>query len=110
MGLGALAVWKGVQSIEKVNKVLIPALLLIVVIALIRAVTLPGAGAGLAFLFTPQWDLLAQPSLWLEALTQNAWDTGAGWGLILPMARTWSTSMASSKTPSSLASATTSSR
>ncbi|HMB90402.1 MAG TPA: sodium-dependent transporter [Rhodothermales bacterium] len=83
MGLGALAVWKGVDSIERVNKVLIPALLVIVVIALVRAVSLPGAGDGLAFLFTPQWDLLAQPSLWLEALTQNAWDTGAGWGLIL---------------------------
>jgi NSS family neurotransmitter:Na+ symporter len=26
---------------------------------------------------------LAEPSLWLEALTQNAWDTGAAWGLIL---------------------------
>ena len=24
--------------------------------------------------------------MWLEALTQNAWDTGAGWGLILTYA------------------------
>ncbi len=83
MGLGALAVWKGVQSIERVNKVLIPTLLLIVVVALLRTLTLPGAGDGIRFLFTPQWDLLAQPRVWLEALTQNAWDTGAGWGLIL---------------------------
>ncbi len=83
MGLGALAVWKGVSSIERVNKVLIPALFVIVVISVLRAVTLPGSGAGLAFLFTPQLDLLTRPSLWLEALTQNAWDTGAGWGLIL---------------------------
>ncbi|ARA92631.1 sodium-dependent transporter [Rhodothermaceae bacterium RA] len=83
MGLGALAVWKGVASIERVNKVLIPALLLIVLLCVLRAVTLDGAAAGLAFLFTPQWDLLTRPGLWLEALTQNAWDTGAGWGLIL---------------------------
>ncbi len=83
MGFGALAVWKGVSSIERVNKVLIPILFLIVVVSLLRAVTLDGAGTGLTFLFTPQWDLLLRPKVWLEALTQNAWDTGAGWGLIL---------------------------
>lgn len=86
IGLGALTIWKGVSSIERVSMLLIPTLFVIVVIAVVRAVTLPGAGAGLAFLFTPQWDLLARPSTWLEALTQNAWDTGAGWGLILTYA------------------------
>jgi NSS family neurotransmitter:Na+ symporter len=83
MGLGAWAVWKGVSSIERVNKVLIPTLVTVLVIALIRTVTLDGAAQGLAFLFTPQWEMLARPEIWLEALTQNAWDTGAGWGLIL---------------------------
>ncbi len=83
MGIGALAVWKGVGSIERINKVLIPTLLLILVLALIRAITLEGSWDGIAFLFTPQWETLAEPQLWLEALTQNAWDTGAGWGLIL---------------------------
>ena len=83
MGLAALVVWKGISSIERVNKVLIPTLLLIVLAALIRAVTLDGAGDGIQFLFTPQWSTLRNPELWLAALTQNAWDTGAGWGLIL---------------------------
>lgn len=83
MGVGVLAIWKGVESIERINMVLIPTLLAIVIIALLRAVTLEGAWEGVAFLFTPQWDTLAEPQLWLEALTQNAWDTGAGWGLIL---------------------------
>ena len=83
MGGGAFVVVKGISSIERVNKVLVPILCLIVLASVLRAVTLPGAGQGLAFLFTPQWDLLGRPSLWLEALTQNAWDTGAGWGLIL---------------------------
>lgn len=83
IGTGALAVWKGVSSIERINKVLIPALLVILLIALIRSITLQGSWDGIAFLFTPQWETLANPQLWLEALTQNAWDTGAGWGLIL---------------------------
>ena len=83
MGLGAVAVWKGVRSIEKVNKVLIPTLLLIVLVALARTLTLEGASVGIKFLFTPDWATLMKPDTWLEALTQNAWDTGAGWGLIL---------------------------
>jgi NSS family neurotransmitter:Na+ symporter len=29
------------------------------------------------------WENLNNAKLWLEALTQNAWDTGAGWGLVL---------------------------
>lgn len=86
MALGALACWRGVQSIERANKVLVPTLLVVVLIAVVRAVTLPGAGAGIAYLFTPDWATLARPSTWLEALTQNAWDTGAGWGLILTYA------------------------
>lgn len=86
MGLGALAVWKGVQSIERVNKVLIPALFVIIVLAVVRTLTLDGAWDGIRFLFTPEWSTLAKPKIWLEALTQNAWDTGAGWGLILTYA------------------------
>jgi NSS family neurotransmitter:Na+ symporter len=81
-----LAAYKGVASIERVNQVLIPALLLVVVISVIRALTLPGAGEGVRFLFSPEWSSLTRPHLWLEALTQNAWDTGAGWGLILTYA------------------------
>jgi len=83
---GALAIWKGINSIEKVNRILIPSLLVIVVISVIRAVTLPGAGEGLAYLFTPDLRQLGDPKTWLDALTQNAWDTGAGWGLFLTYA------------------------
>ena len=86
MALGVAACWRGVKSIEKANTFLVPTLLVILLLAMVRAVTLPGAGAGLAFLFTPDWGTLARPTVWLEALTQNAWDTGAGWGLILTYA------------------------
>ena len=86
MALGVLAVRGGVATIERANKILVPTLLVIVVIAVLRAVTLPGAGAGVAYLFTPDWGTLGNAQIWLEALTQNAWDTGAGWGLILTYA------------------------
>jgi NSS family neurotransmitter:Na+ symporter len=86
VGLGALAIWKGIRSIERVNKILIPVLLIIVIISVIRAVTLPGAADGLKYLFKPEWSQLLLPETWLAALTQNAWDTGAGWGLFLTYA------------------------
>ena len=86
IGLGALAIWKGIRSIEKVNKILIPALLLIVLISVIRALTLPGAMDGVAYLFRPEWSQLKDPKIWIAALTQNAFDTGAGWGLFLTYA------------------------
>ncbi len=86
LGLGVAVVWFGVRGIERAAKVLIPSLAVMVVILAIRAVTLPGAERGLAFLFTPDWQALGSPKIWLEALTQNAWDTGAGWGLILTYA------------------------
>lgn len=86
LSLAAMVVGFGVRGIERVAKVLIPTLVVLVVILAIRAVTLPGAEKGLAFLFTPDWAALADYNIWLQALTQNAWDTGAGWGLILTYA------------------------
>jgi NSS family neurotransmitter:Na+ symporter len=86
MGLGALVIWRGIRSIERVNKVLIPVLLGIVLISLIRGLMLPGAWAGVVYLFTPDWPQLARPRVWLDALTQNAWDVGAGWGIYLTYA------------------------
>jgi NSS family neurotransmitter:Na+ symporter len=86
LGIAAAVVWFGVSGIEKVAKVLIPSLFVLVFILTIRAVTLPGAERGLEFLFHPNWGDLLHPRVWLEALTQNAWDTGAGWGLIVTYA------------------------
>jgi neurotransmitter:Na+ symporter, NSS family len=83
IGLGVAVVARGVTAIEKVAKYMMPSLLVLVLVLVIRAVTLPGAGDGLSYLFSVDWAALGEPTLWLEALTQNAWDTGAGWGLVL---------------------------
>jgi NSS family neurotransmitter:Na+ symporter len=84
--LAVAVVWSGVRGIERVAKLLIPSLAVLVVILALRAVTLPGAVRGLEFLFRPDWQALGDVRIWLQALTQNAWDTGAGWGLILTYA------------------------
>lgn len=86
MAVGAWAIWAGVRSIEKINRILIPALLGILLLSLVRSLILPGAGEGLSYLFHIDWMQLLKPKIWLEALTQNAWDVGAGWGLFLTYA------------------------
>ncbi|MEX0994435.1 MAG: sodium-dependent transporter, partial [Balneolaceae bacterium] len=80
---GGFVIIKGVRAIERINNLLIPSLVLVLIISLFKAITLPGSGEGVAYLFTPDWSTLKNPGLWLEALTQNAWDTGAAWGLIM---------------------------
>jgi NSS family neurotransmitter:Na+ symporter len=84
--LGGMAIWKGIKSIEKVNNILIPSLIIIILFAVIKAIFLPGAMEGISYLFRPDWRQFMQPEIWLQALTQNAWDTGAGWGLFLTYA------------------------
>ena len=86
VGMGVFVVSRGVRGIETAAKVLIPSLIVLVLVLAIRAITLPGAADGLAFLFTPNWSELANYEIWIQALTQNAWDTGAGWGLVLTYA------------------------
>ena len=50
-------------GIEKFCKVGMPLLFLILIIIIIKASTLPGSGAGWAFIFKPQWDMLMGKSL-----------------------------------------------
>jgi len=83
----ALVVMRGItKGIEKVTKLLVPSLLVILLILFVRAITLPNAIEGIKYFFTPDIDVILDYKVWLNALTQNAWDTGAGWGLILTYA------------------------
>lgn len=84
---GSFVIYKGVAGgIERANRILIPSLFVLLVAAAVRALTLPGALTGLEFLFRPELDKLFHYKTWLEALSQSAWSTGAGWGLILTYA------------------------
>ena len=85
--LAATVVARGiVNGVERANKLLIPALFVLLLVAVMRAITLDGAERGLTFLLQPDLSALANYRTWLETLTQSAWSTGAGWGLILTYA------------------------
>ena len=84
MAVAGFIIYKGVTNgIEKASKIMIPTLFVLLLIALVRAVTLPGAAKGLEYLFSPKFSMLLEPKIWLEAFTQAAWSTGAGWGFII---------------------------
>merc|ERR1711935_128500 len=49
----------------------------------VRALTLPGAAAGLKHMFTPQLDKLLQPTVWLDAANQVFYSFGLAFGSII---------------------------
>lgn len=87
IGIGCFIVYSGVvKGIERANTILIPALFILLIVAAVKAISLPGALKGLDFLFSPNLSQLGEIKIWLNALSQAAWSTGAGWGLMLTYA------------------------
>ncbi len=41
--------------------------------------------SGLEYMFSINTDYFFDPAIWIEALSQSAWSTGAGWGLIMTL-------------------------
>ena len=81
---GCLIVQRGVvNGLERANRLLVPLLFVLLMVAATRGVMLPGAVKGLHFLFVPVWSDLLEYRVWLEALSQSAWSVGAAWGLIM---------------------------
>jgi len=79
----AFIVYKGIKNgIEKYTKMLMPALLLIIIVLGIRSVTLPGAGAGLVFLFKPDFAKI-NGNVILQALGQAFFSLSIGMGALI---------------------------
>lgn len=82
--MAGLSIVKGVKTIEKVNVFLVPVLLVIILFTFIWSLTREYADYGITYLFTPNWESFGNPRLWVDAISQNAFDTGAGMGLLIP--------------------------
>ncbi len=71
----------GAKSIEKTNKIMMPVFFIIFVILAIRVSLLPGAAEGYKFMFTPDWEALKNPMVWIWAMGQAFFSlsvTGSG--------------------------------
>jgi len=83
MFLTAWIIISGVQKgIEKYTKVLMPILLILIIILDIRALTLPGGGKGLSFLFEPDFSKISGKTV-LEALGQAFFSLSIGMGTLI---------------------------
>jgi neurotransmitter:Na+ symporter, NSS family len=69
----------GVQrGIERINRWLMPGLAVIIAVLAGYALTLPNSGAGVRFLFAPDWSVLDQPDVYVAALGQAFFSLGIG--------------------------------
>ena len=76
-----LTLFLGAKSIEKTNKVMMPVFFIIFVVLAIRVAFLPGAVEGYKFMFTPDWQALKDPMVWIWAMGQAFFSlsvTGSG--------------------------------
>lgn len=87
IGIGGYIIYKGIAGgIERFSKFIVPTLFILLLVAAIKALTLPGSGEGVRYFFTIKSEQFLNYRLWLDALSQSAWSTGAGWGLLLTYA------------------------
>lgn len=73
------------DGIEKYSKVLMPLLFVMVIVIAVRSVTLPGSGAGIEFLFKPDWSAVTA-NTFLDALGQAFFSLSVGFGIIFTYA------------------------
>lgn len=69
-------------GIEKASKIMMPALFVILVVVVIRAVTLPGASAGLEYMLKPDWSKFGIDVV-IAALVQVFFSLSLGMGVII---------------------------
>jgi len=83
MGFTGAIIISGVrEGIEKYTKVMMPFLFILLLLLCVRSLTLPGAKAGLQFLFHPDISKLT-PRMILEALGQSFFSLSIGMGTLI---------------------------
>lgn len=83
MVLTLTIVMGGIQGgIEKASKIMMPALFVILFVVVIRAVTLPGASAGLEYMLKPDWSKFGIDVI-VAALVQVFFSLSLGMGVII---------------------------
>lgn len=82
--IAAVVLIRGVQKgFERANKILIPTLFSMLLLIGAVALSTGNGIRGLEYMFAIKPELFSNPKIWIEALSQSAWSTGAGWGLMM---------------------------
>lgn len=76
-----LTLYLGARSIEKTNKIMMPLFFIIFLILAVRVAMLLDVSEGYRFMFTPRWEALKDPMIWIWAMGQAFFSlsvTGSG--------------------------------
>jgi neurotransmitter:Na+ symporter, NSS family len=71
------------RGIELANRIFIPLLVVIFLILVGRAITLPGAVDGLSTLFTPDWGQITNGQVWIAAYGQIFFTLSIGFAIMI---------------------------
>lgn len=74
------------KGIGRLSLVLMPLLVVIFILLVIQALLLPGAAKGLDALFTPNWEALFEPTVWVAAYGQVFFSLSVGFGIMITYA------------------------
>ena len=86
--LTALITVRGIKNgIEKICKVMLPALGVILVVLVIGVCTIDGIAEGIEYYVKPDWAALANPSMWAEAAGMALFAVGLGPGILYAYGR-----------------------
>ncbi len=83
------AIWGGAKMIEKANTVMMLSLFALLFLALFLALWMDmsdGTLDGALFMFSVDFEILAQPETWINGLSQSAWSCSAGMGMAITYA------------------------
>ena len=86
IALTLAAIWKGAKAIEKVNMVLMISLFVLLFMSLGLSLWMDfsdGTLDGAMFMFTVDPDMLWEPEIWINGLSQSAWSCSAGMGMAI---------------------------
>ncbi|KKK39350.1 transporter [Mesobacillus campisalis] len=76
--------FKGVKKgIEAANKIFIPALVLLFLVIVVRALTLDGAVEGINAFFKPNWDQILNGKVWVAAYGQIFFSLSIGFAIMI---------------------------
>lgn len=83
LGITTLVILGGVQKgIERMSKILMPGLLILIIVLCIKSVSMPGAAKGLQYLFQPDFSKLTADGV-LAALGQALFSLSVGMGVMI---------------------------
>ena len=86
-GIIALILSAGVKNgLEKANRIMIPFLLILVIVLVLNALTLPGALEGIEWYLTPDFSALLDYNVWLSAFSQIFFSLSLGFGILIAYA------------------------